>query len=751
VSNELHRILRNQLLQHFGGSGTITPSLKPFIDSVNRAYHELDCGYENDQNAASRVELFRKCQATMLALAQLDTLDLESAMRKLITAASEMFTVERVSIWFYDTGATALECKALFKRSSNTFESGTKLRVQDYPRYFKAIGSSRVIAANNGSHDPRTSEFASSYLKPLGITSLMDAPIRHHGQVIGILCHEHVGPPREWSLDEQEFAGSLAELIALALESDRRRRTERELERVISLQNATLESTEDGILVVDTEGRMISFNRRFAEMWKIPHDILGRRKDEEALQYVLDQVLNPEDFLSKIRELYNRDDAESFDTIEFKDGRVMERYSRPQRLNGRTVGRVWSFRDITARRQAEIREGELRGRLARAARMESLGLLAGGVAHDLNNILGPLVGYPELILEQIPPESPIRADIEEIRESALRAAALTQDLLTMARRGNYKLEPVSLNEVVQAYLTSASFGQVKARHPDIEFEVHLEPDLLPVKASSAHLAQVVMNLVSNACEAMTGPGRVTLATENRYFDFPTRGYDTIAEGEYTCLVVRDTGVGIPADKVERIFEPFYTSKQMGRSGTGLGLAIVYSVVKDLNGSIDLKTAPGEGSEFNLLFPVCRDAVEEQDPSQSPYRGTETILVVDDVKEQRAIADRILSRLGYRVITASDGHVAIDYLLRNSADLVLMDMILGDGMDGLETYRRVLEIRPGQRCVIVSGFDQGERVREAQALGAGQYVRKPFTRERIARAIFEELRKPRPAPSRPVTE
>jgi PAS domain S-box-containing protein len=738
LSNELHRILRNQLLQHFGGTGSIPASLKPFIDSINRAYHELDCGYEHDHHASARVEIFRKCQAALLELAQLDTMDIESGLRKLVCAASDMFGVERVSVWFHESGGTAIECRMLYKRSQTAFESGMKLRARDYPRYFKAIASSRVLAANSAMHDPRTSEFSSSYLKPLGITSMMDVTIRHHGQVVGVLCHEHVGPAREWTLDEQEFAGSLAELISLTLEADQRRRTERDLEKLISLQTATLESTEDGILVVDREGKIVSFNRRFADMWRVPHGILARRNDDEALSYVLDQLVAPDEFVRKVRELYQQDDAESMDVLEFKDGRMIQRYSRPQRLNGRTVGRVWSFRDISDQRRSEQREADLRARLSRAARMESLGLLAGGVAHDLNNILGPLVGYPDLILEQIPPDSPLRADIEEIRESSLRAAALTQDLLTMARRGNYKLEPISLNTVVETYLGSASFDQLKERHPSVSFDFRLDPELLPVHASPIHLSQVVMNLVANACEAMTNDGLVTIATENRYFDLPTRGYDAIPEGEYTCLIVRDTGIGIPAENIERIFEPFYTSKQMGRSGTGLGLAIVYSVVKDLGGTIDVKSTPGQGSEFALLFPLHRDAVKEPDPANSPYRGSETILVVDDIKEQRTIVERMMSKLGYTVVSAADGHVAIDYLLRNDVDLVIMDMVLGTSMDGLETYRRILEIRPGKRCIIVSGFEPNDRVREAQGLGAGEYVRKPFTYERLSRAVWDHL-------------
>jgi len=207
------------------------------------------------------------------------------------------------------------------------------------------------------------------------------------------------------------------------------------------------------------------------------------------------------------------------------------------------------------------------------------------------------------------------------------------------------------------------------------------------------------------------------------------------------LTVSDTGMGIPAENREKIFEPFYTKKTMGRSGTGLGLAIVWGTVKDHNGYIDVQSEVGEGTTFTLYFPVTRDeliAQQQKEPIERYMGNGESVLVVDDVAEQRDIAARLLTRLGYRVRVASNGEEAVEYLKGNKADILVLDMIMAPGIDGLETYQRVLEISPKQKAIIVSGFSETERVRKAQEIGAGAYVKKPYVMEKIGVAIRDEL-------------
>jgi len=252
-----------------------------------------------------------------------------------------------------------------------------------------------------------------------------------------------------------------------------------------------------------------------------------------------------------------------------------------------------------------------------------------------------------------------------------------------------------------------------------------------------------MNLISNAAEAMPEGGKLTLSTENRYIDRPIRGYDDVKEGDYVILTIADTGTGISPDDIEKIFEPFYTKKKMGRSGTGLGMAVVWGTVKDHNGYIDIQSTEGKGTTFTLYFPVTREKLPEDESSLpiESYRGNgESILIVDDVEEQRNIASGMLRELGYSVVSVSSGEEAVEYLKTNNADLLLLDMIMDPGMDGLDTYKKIIELHPGQKAIIVSGFSETDRVKDLQRLGAGAYIRKPLLLEKIGIAVKEELEK-----------
>jgi CheY-like chemotaxis protein len=251
-----------------------------------------------------------------------------------------------------------------------------------------------------------------------------------------------------------------------------------------------------------------------------------------------------------------------------------------------------------------------------------------------------------------------------------------------------------------------------------------------------------MNLVVNAAEALTDGGTIVIRTENRYLERLTIGYNEVVRGDFVILVVSDTGIGIPAEDMERIFEPFYTKKAMGRSGTGLGMAVVWGTVKDHRGHIDIKSQVGKGTDVTLYFPVTRLALHRHErlPLDAFKGKGESVLVVDDIKEQREIAGEILGKLGYSVATAASGEEALEHLRRQPADLVVLDMIMEPGIDGLETFRRILDLRPGQKTVIASGYSESARVHAAQRMGAGAYVKKPYLLETFGRAVRAELDK-----------
>ncbi len=395
---------------------------------------------------------------------------------------------------------------------------------------------------------------------------------------------------------------------------------------------------------------------------------------------------------------------------------------------------IW--RDISEKKKLEAR-------LRRAQKMEAIGTLAGGVAHDLNNVLSAQVSYPDLILMDLPEDSPLRKPILTIQKSGQKAAAIVQDLLTLARRGVVATEVTNLNQIINSYLESPECENLKEFHPDAKIESDLETHVLNIMGSPVHLSKTVMNMVNNAAEAMPDGGNIFISTQSKYIDKPIRGYDDVKEGDYVILTVSDSGTGISPGDLDRIFEPFYTKKVMGRSGTGLGMAVVWGTVKDHKGYIDVQSTEGKGTSFTIYFPVTRKKINEKETSLSikKYMGNgESILVVDDVEEQREIAFRILTKLGFAVTSVSSGEKAIDYIKDNPTDLLVLDMIMDPGIDGLETYIRILELQPGQKAIIASGFSETGRVKEAQRLGAGIYIKKPYTLEKIGLAVREELEK-----------
>ena len=520
----------------------------------------------------------------------------------------------------------------------------------------------------------------------------------------------------------------------------------RKAEELLRFKNIILstqqETSLDGILVVDEHGEMISFNKRFVDMWGLPPDVMESKSDERALQWVLDKLREPEEFLSRVNSLYRHRKDKSHEEVSLSDGRTFERYSAPMfGTDKKYYGRVWYFRDITKRKHMEEEQRKLTAQLERTRRLDAVGTLAGGVAHDLNNILSGVVSYPELLLMDLPDDSPLKKPIQTIKKSGEKAAAIVQDLLTLARRGIPVTEVVNLNNIITEYLESPEYEKLKLYHPTVQVETDLETDLLNIAGSPVHLSNTIMNLISNASEAMPNGGDISISAKNQYNDKPIRGYDHVAEGDYVVLSVSDNGVGISPEHTERIFEPFYTKKAMGRSGTGLGMAVVWGTIKDHKGYIDVQSTEGKGTTFTLYLPVTRKEAAGDKPMMRTegYMGKgESILIVDDVEEQREIASGILNKLGYSVTSVSSGEEAVAYLKKHTTDLIVLDMIMAPGIDGLETYRRILESHPKQKAIIASGFSETERVKEAKRLGAGAYVRKPYVLQKIGIAVRNEL-------------
>ena len=468
------------------------------------------------------------------------------------------------------------------------------------------------------------------------------------------------------------------------------------------------------------------------------HDILPPESYKRAVARLTDELagdkdMDPDRFINLELEQYRKDGSTL--STEITASFIRNSENRPVTVLGVT-------RDISERKEAEKALWEKEEKLVRLKKMESLGLMAGGIAHDLNNILSGIVSYPDLLLMDLPESSPLRYPLETIKESGLRAAAVVSDLVTVARGVATRKEVINLNKIIAEYLGSAEHKKLQESRSFIVFKTELDTDLLKINGSPIHLKKILMNLVINASEAIEDKGVVAISTSNLYLDEPMKGYEDMAIGEYVLLNISDNGVGISQEHIQRIFEPFYTKKIMGRSGTGLGLAVVWNTVQDHDGYINIRSNE-QGTEFEIMIPATRKKmeIEKRHVHQQDYRGNgELVLVVDDEKNQRIIACELLKRLGYMTEAVSSGEEAVEYLKTHSVDLILLDMIMPKGINGRETYEQMIKIYPEQKAIIVSGFAETEDVKETRKSGAGKYLKKPYTMEELGIAVRGELDK-----------
>jgi len=478
------------------------------------------------------------------------------------------------------------------------------------------------------------------------------------------------------------------------------------------------------------DGRFVYVNPRFAEMTGY--------SEEELISCVRpEDVIHPEDLPRARQGLRERlkglvPKSHYAFRIVTKGGetRQMEVYSSRMKYRGKPAAIV-ALLDVTEKQHLEER-------LRRVEKMEAMITLAGGVAHDLNNILGALYGFAELLMLKMGPDHEFKSYVEKIMESSRRGAAIVDDLLTMTRRGVKVEEPVNINTVVIDYLKTLEYERMSLYHPQARVNVQISEEIPVIMGSYVHILKSIMNLVSNAVEAMPKGGTVTVRTYCEKKDhLPAR--------EYVVVEVTDEGEGICEEDLKRIFEPFYTKKVMGRSGTGLGLAVVWTTVSDHGGFIEVESKVGEGTCFRLYFPVAetREGISEREEERVDKGNGESILVVDDVPAHLDLAKQILGEAGYTVETAESGEEALGKVRQKKYDLLLLDMLMEPNMDGLETFLEILKIHPNQKIVLMSGFIETERVKEALRLGASSFLKKPYTRRQLIDAISRAISQKEP--------
>ena len=502
------------------------------------------------------------------------------------------------------------------------------------------------------------------------------------------------------------------------------------------------QATWEGIIIYD-QGELLQTNPQLCKMF-------GYTETELLGKQIFDVLLDR----NTIRAMDYPADPETIGPFEArgvkKDGSAFPVEFRVKHIDyqGRQV-QVAAIRDVTDSEIALKQKVTLMEKLADAQRMESLGLMASSVAHDLNNIMAGIITYQELLLMDLGEDFKYREELMMVREAGKRAAAVVNDLLTVARGATCKKEVQDVNALISGYLNSVEFKEICQRYPEVKVASYLEGKLQNISCSVMHLSKSIMNLVNNAAEAIQTKGQITLSTKNVRLTTPHQGYETIDPGEYVMISVEDDGPGISPLDIQQIFSPFYSKKVMGRSGTGLGLAVVWNTVHDHGGFIDVVSGNGGGSMFALYFPVnkfgaCKPTL--QSPIINQYQGNgERVLVVDDQKSQREIASRFFARLGYQPLTVTSGEEAVEYVKKTPVDLVILDMLMDPGINGCETYEQILRHVPGQKAIITSGYSNADDINRAMDLGISQFVKKPYSLHELAQALKMEINPP-PSPA-----
>ena len=525
--------------------------------------------------------------------------------------------------------------------------------------------------------------------------------------------------------------GKCTHFVAIARDSTAEKKSAELLLWKTALLEAQLDSSIDGILVVDQAGRRILKNRRLNELWKFPQHVLEDRDDAALGVFATSQTRNPKLFAEKVAYLYNHPDESSHDEIELLDGTILDRYSAPVRDKvENNYGRIWYFRDITERRKMELK-------LRLAQKMESIGQLAGGIAHDFNNILTAMIGYLHLAKMNAVGQPAILEALGEITKATRRATELVNQILTFSRKGKQEREPICLNDVVLEAL--------KLLRSSVPATIHIKTELTQtptVLANVTAIHQIIMNLGTNAWHAMrdrTGELKVEMVAVEADVDF-VKTHPDLHPGRYVQLSVSDTGGGMDRATLEHIFEPFFTTKGVGE-GTGLGLAVVHGIMKSHDGAISVYSEPGKGTVFHLYFPVLAAEAIAQETEANPLpRGQgEHILFVDDEAVLAGLGKKMLERLGYRVTMKTSALEALA-TVRDQAhpfDLVITDLTMPE-MDGAKLGGQLLQMQPRLPIIIATGYSGAMTTGTARELGFRALLSKPTTAQTLAEAVHRVL-------------
>ncbi len=589
------------------------------------------------------------------------------------------------------------------------------------------------VTSSDIEHDPVPVSWREEALQR-GYRSSASFPLKVSGKVKGVFTL-YSGKTGFFNEEEMILLDELAMDIGFALEVSegeaKRRQAEQELRWRTAFFEAQVHSAIDGILVVDSAGSKLLQNRRMNELWQIPPPIADDSDDSKQVQFVLGRVREPQAFAEKIAHLNAHPDESSTDVIELLDGTTLERHSAPVRgSDGRYYGRVWTFHDITERKKLEQQ-------FLRAQRMESIGTLASGVAHDLNNILTPIMMSMAVLRMGIAEDK--RASLfDTIEASAARGAQIVKQVLTFGRGLDGEKHPLQ----IELLLTEME-QLIRSTFPkDIMVESVIEPCLWLVLGDATQIHQVLLNLCVNARDAMPNGGTLRQSATNLDIDLSYASMmPEITPGRYVLLQVSDTGSGIPPEIVERIFDPFFTTKGVGK-GTGLGLSTVHGIVKSHGGLLKVDSQSGIGTTFQIYLPAAPDqeVVADIDSLAPPTTGHgELVLVVDDEPAISNAARSVLEANGYRVLLASDGAEALSVLSQNMHDVaVVLTDVMMPVMNGMLLLRTLRKMNLNVPVIGSTGLAEKAHLDQLKELHVKAVLRKPYNAGTLLRTLHAVL-------------
>ena len=654
--------------------------------------------------------------------------------------AAGTFAVERASIWLFDDTQSNLILQDLFEATPKRHAHGTTLSIKQYPAYLRALETEPYSLATHAAQtDPRTCELTPSYLAPLGIVAMLDAPIRRHGRVVGVFCLEHVGPAKIWTSEEKAFAASLAAMATLTLEAADRRQAQEaleqhvrertgELRRMTAHLQTIIEESPLAIIELDQAGHVTTWNAAATSLfgWS-REEVLGQEVpyvphgQEQASDELWTSVMSG----GAPRNLELRRQR--------KDGTLIDVNmwgTLIQGPGGQASGSIGFFIDVTEHKQLEEQ-------LRQAHKMEGIGRLAGGVAHDFNNLLTVINGCATLLLEKVRAEDPLHRSLTEILTAGQRAAALTKQLLAFSRRQVLTFQVFDLNEALSS--TGSMIERLIGEDITLVRDLTSQPCI--IRADRGQIDQVVLNLAVNAKDAMPQGGTLTMATKTLVIteDMPVP-HPAMLPGSYAHLSIRDSGQGMDRTTLSHIFEPFFTTKEEGK-GTGLGLATVYGIVKQSQGFIFADSIPGEGATFDIYFPLAQaPSLVAAPPTPSrPHCGHETILLVEDQQAVRLLLTHALSDYGYTLLEASSGQEALRLVAaaKTPIHILLTDVVMPQ-MTGPALAERLRQQWPTLRVLFMSGYAEGSVLPTFLAEPGTGFIQKPFLPTELAQKLRELL-------------